>query len=261
MSDLGIGVDPTTPAVARMYDYWLGGKDNFAADRDMAQRAEAVLPAIPELARANRRFLVRVVRFLAERGVTQFIDLGTGLPTSPNVHEVAREIQPTARVVYVDVDAMVIAHARALTATAGVTTVHADLRDPETIFADPEVRRLLDPGRPVALLMVAVLAYLGRGDDLTELIGAYRARLARGSYLALSVATNEGLDDIVLRRGESLFGRASIPARSWSRPEIEDMLAAVDPVRPGLVPINQWRADEPGLGVRILGAAGTFHPI
>jgi hypothetical protein len=260
VSDLGVGVDPTTPAVARMYDYWLGGKDNFAADRDTAGRIEALLPDVPPLAHANRRFLVRTVRFLAERGVTQFIDLGTGLPTSPNVHEIAREVQPGARVVYTDIDAMVIAHSRAMATFGGVVSVHADMRDPCAVLGDPDVRRLIDFTKPVALLMIAVLPYLGAGDDLTGILARYRAGVPRGSYFAVSVATDEGLDLAVTRNAENILGRASVPAHFWPRQEIDDMLTAIDPVRPGVVPINEWRAAEPPLNIRMLGAVGRFRP-
>ena len=242
-----------------MYDYWLGGKDNFAADRDMAERATSFLPDIPRLARANRDFLVRAVRFLAERGIRQYIDLGTGLPTSPNVHEVAREVQPGARVAYVDIDSMVVAHSRAMSAGVGVATVHADMRDPAAVLGDPAVRHVIDFDEPAALLMVAVLHYMAPDDDVPALLRRYRDTLAHGSYLAASVPTADGLDGIVRRRAQALFGRTDIPARAWTRPEVAGLLADIHPVRPGIVPITDWRVDEPGFDVQILGAVGAFR--
>lgn len=259
VSDHGGGVDPHRPSIARMYDYWLGGKDHFPADRDLAERTAAILPESPRLAQANRRFMTRAVRFLAERGVTQYIDLGTGLPTSPNVHEIARDVHPGARVVYVDNDPMVVAHSRAMSTTGGIVTVHADIRHPEAILDDPGVRGLLDFDRPVAVLMVAVLNYLGRGDDAAAILRRYHERLARGSYLALSVVTDEGLPDEVRRRAQKLFGPSAIPAHAWSRAAVDDLLTAIDPVRPGVTPTTEWRADEPGPATRMLAAVGTFR--
>jgi len=242
-----------------MYDYWLGGKDNFAVDRDMAERAQAALPQIPELARANRRFAVRAVRVLAERGVTQFIDLGTGLPTSPNVHEVAGRIHPDARVVYVDNDPMVVAHNRTLDLGGTVTAIRADVRDPDAILTDAEVRGLIDFDRPVGLLLIAVLQYLDPADDVPDLLRRYRAALAAGSHLVVSAPSIEEADTTVARRGRAVFDRSSIRARSWTRPEVEDLLDGFDLVDPGLVPVTGWRADEPDLDVSILGAVGRVR--
>lgn len=258
MSDQG-GVDPAVPAVARVYDYWLGGKDNFPADRDQAERVATLLPEIPLLAQANRRFLARAVRFLAERGVTQYIDLGTGLPTSPNVHEIAREVHPEARVVYADIDPMVVAHSRAMAPAGGVVTVHADMRHPEAILDHPYVTGLIDFDRPVALLMVAVLNYLTRDDDAPDILRRYRERLARGSYLAMSVASEEGIPGDVRRRAQKLFRPSAIPAYAWTHDAIDDLLTAIDPVRPGIAPIGDWRAEEPRLAIRLLAAVGTFR--
>lgn len=254
-------MDPDTPTVARMYDYWLGGKDNFAADREMAERATSFLPEIPRVARANRDFVVRAVRFLAERGVRQYIDLGTGLPTSPNVHEIAREVQPAARTAYVDIDSMVVTHSRAMAAGAGdgIATVHADLREPAAVLGDPAVQDVIDFSEPVAVLMIAVLHYLSHDDDVPALLGRYRDSLARGSYLAVSVGLDAGLDDRARRRAQALFGRTALPARSWTRPEVTDMLACVEPVRPGIVAITDWRAAGPRLDVQVLGAVGAFR--
>ena len=242
-----------------MYDYWLGGKDHFPADRDMAERTAAILPDSPRLAQANRRFLGRAVRFLAERGVTQYIDLGTGLPTSPNVHEIARGVHPGARVVYVDNDPMVVAHSRAMSTGGGVATVHADMREPEAILDHPDVAELLDFDQPAALLMVAVLNYLTPGDDVRGLLGRYSARLARGSYLALSVVSDEGLPGDVRRRARKLFQPSDIPANAWPRAAIDDLLTTIDPVRPGVTPTTRWRAEEDPLDTRMLAAVGTFR--
>jgi len=148
-----------------MYDYWLGGHDNFAADRIAALKVAERSPEAPLVARANRAFLGRAVRFLAEEaGITQFLDLGTGLPTRGNVHQVAQEVTPEARVVYVDCDPMVLAHSRALKTGAGTAVIHADLRQAAAILDHPDTRRLIDFGQPLAILFVAVLHFLGDQD-------------------------------------------------------------------------------------------------
>src|SRR6516165_10806739 len=154
------GIDTSVPNIARMYDYWLGGKDNFAADREAAERLAAVIPALPWLARQNRDFLQRTVEFLAGEGITQFLDIGSGLPTNQNVHEVAQRVRPDARVVYVDIDPVVVSHAQALLSGSQTTAVRADLSRPEEILNAPEVRRLIDFGQPVAVLVIAVLHIL-----------------------------------------------------------------------------------------------------
>ena len=187
------GFDPSVPSPARMYDYYLGGKDNFAADREAAEQALSVVPFGREVARANRQFLVRAVTFMARSGIGQFIDLGTGLPTRPNVHEVARSVLPDARVLYVDNDPMVCSHARALLATNdGVAAIQGDIRTPQAILNDPVTRELIDFTRPVGVLFVAVLHFLTDDDQPWEQVAAFRWRMASGSMLAVSHITSDG---------------------------------------------------------------------
>ncbi|HMH94918.1 MAG TPA: SAM-dependent methyltransferase, partial [Streptosporangiaceae bacterium] len=159
------GIDATVATAARMYDYWLGGHDNFAADRIAALKLAEHAPDVPFLAKANRAFLGRAVRYLAgEAGIRQFLDLGTGLPTKGNVHQVAQAIVPAARVVYVDNDPMVMAHSRALKTGEGTAVIHADLRDPDTILGHPDTRRLIDFSEPLAVLFVSVLHFVDDDD-------------------------------------------------------------------------------------------------
>lgn len=259
MSDHRGDVDPGRPSIARMYDYWLGGKDHFAADRDMAERTAAVLPDSPGAAQANRRFMARAVRYVAENGITQFIDLGTGLPTSPSVHDIARDVHPDARVVYVDNDPMVVTHSRAMSPSGGVVTVHADMREPEAILDHPDVRGLIDFDQPVGLVMIAVLNYLHRDDDVPGLLRRYSRYFAAGSHLVLSLITDEGLPEDVRRRAEKLFGTSAIPAYVWPRADVDTIVAAIDPVPPGLTPTTSWRADEAELATRMLAAVGPFR--
>lgn len=187
------GFDPSVPSPARMYDYYLGGKDNFPADREAAELALSVVPFGREVARANRQFLARAVAFMAREGIGQFIDLGTGLPTRPNVHEVARSVQPDARMLYVDNDPMACSHARALLATNdGVAAIQGDVRMPQAILNDPVTCALIDFTRPVAMLFVAVLHFLTDDDRPGEQVAAFRWRLASGSMLAVSHVTSDG---------------------------------------------------------------------
>jgi hypothetical protein len=180
------GFDPSVPNIARIYDYMLGGKDNFAADRTAAEQIAAAFPESPEAVRHNRAFLRQAVSYLAgEAGIRQFLDLGAGLPTQQNVHEVAQSIAPDAHVVYVDSDTVVCVHGRALlSGIEGVAMVEADLREPEKILADPTVREQIDFDRPMALMLVAVLHFIG--DEAYEIVATLRAALAPGSYLVIS---------------------------------------------------------------------------
>jgi hypothetical protein len=188
-------IDTSKPHPARMYDYYLGGKDHFAADREAADKALATKPEARIGARENRAFLGRAVRYLAgEVGIRQFLDIGTGLPTTNNVHEVAQAVAPTSHVVYADNDPMVLAHARALLASApeGRTAyIHADLRDPAAILADPVTRDVLDFSQPIALMLVAVLHFIPDEDKPAEIIATLLDALPPGSYLIASHASGE----------------------------------------------------------------------
>jgi hypothetical protein len=224
------GFDPSVPSPARMYDYYLGGKDNFPADRQAAGLALSVVPFGREVARANRQFLVRAVQFMARDGIGQFIDLGTGLPTRPNVHEVARDIRPGARVLYVDNDPMACAHARALLATNdGVAAIRGDIRAPQAILDDPVTRGLIDFTRPVGVLFVAVLHFLTDQDRPQEQVAAFRWRMASGSMLAVSHITADGTPLDVQAAIRAVYADASAPAVFRTRQEIEAFFGGLDP--------------------------------
>jgi O-methyltransferase involved in polyketide biosynthesis len=179
--------DTSRPNIARVYDYWLGGKDNFAADRDLAEKIYAINPLVAEMARANREFVVTAVTRAAQAGVTQFLDLGAGLPTHPSADEAAREVNPSARFAYVDNDPIVVSHARELLASRpGVAAATADLADVATVMADPEVREVIDPGRPVCVIMACVLHFFD-ATKARAVTAAYLDWAATGSWIATSV--------------------------------------------------------------------------
>jgi hypothetical protein len=231
------------PNVARMYDYFLGGKDNFAVDRDAAQRAAEAFPDIAEITRSNRRFLTRAVGFMAQSGIRQYLDLGAGIPTSPNVHEVARQSQPEALVAYVDNDPVVAAHTRALRAVdAGVITVEADLRDPAAVLADPALRTLIDFDQPVGLLLVAVLHFVGL-DEAPGIVAGYREALPPGSLMAISTACREGTDEAAIERNAAVYSGASAPFVFRSTEQIRQLFGDFELVEPGLRDITRWRAN------------------
>jgi SAM-dependent methyltransferase len=242
------GIDVTVPSVARMYDYLLGGKDNFAADREAAAKLLEIVPDAQQIARDNRDFMVRAVRFLAEAGVTQFIDLGTGIPTSPNVHEIARKVVPNARVVYVDHDPVVLAHSRALLATDdGVIAVKADFRDPAAVLADPGMNRLIDFGRPTAVLIMSVLHFIGDDEDPGGIVAGFRDRLNPGGYLVISAITSEGMQAGVAAGASDLYRAAHTPAVARSREQFMEFFVGTELAEPGLVKVADWRP-EPGPG-------------
>jgi len=193
------GVDVTRPSIARIYDYLLFGKDNFAADRAAADKLMQSRLEPRRLALANRAFLRRAVRFLARQGVSQFLDLGSGLPTSPSVHAVARDVRPDARVAYVDHDPIVVAHNDALLATRdGVITVRADVREPEAVLGHDALTGCLDFGRPVAVLLLSVLHFINHDEDARGIVARFRERMVPGSYLAVSIGTSDGADPEML---------------------------------------------------------------
>ena len=266
MTDNGAprGVDTSRPSVARMYDYYLGGKDNFAVDREAAEQAIGAFPEVPALARGNRAFLGRVVRFLAgERGIRQFIDLGTGVPTVGNVHEVAHQAAPGARVVYVDNDAVVLTHARALLEDSGhgdsVTVIDADMRDPTSVLDHPDLSRVIDLSQPVAVLFVSVLHFIT--SDPAEITRAYRDVAVPGSSLALSHLSYGTVDHSeVDEAADRVYGSTASGLVSRSPEEITGLFSGFDLVPPGLVPVSEWRPDpgqkdEP-TRLQILGGVG-----
>jgi hypothetical protein len=238
-------VDRTRPQPARRYDYWLGGKDNFEADRASGDQIADAFPTIRTAAVENRRFLVRVVRHLAARGIRQFLDIGTGLPTSPNVHEVAQAIAPSAKIVCVDNDPMVVAHARArLTSTPeGITAyVHADLRDPEAILSHPHLLGAIDLNQPVALLLVAVLHFLDDSDHPYRIVARLLRALPSGSYLALSHFTLDPLPDTTIDQLRPMIGRSARHGifQPRDRAQVARFTDGLTLVSPGLVSIVEW---------------------
>ena len=231
---------------ARVYDYWLGGKDNFPADRALAEHIMQAIPTMRAMAAANRAFLTRAVRYLAEEaGIRQFLDIGTGIPTSPNVHEVAQAVAPNARVVYVDNDPIVLAHSRALlqrTPEGRLAFILADLRDHEAILADPTLARTLDLTRPVGLVLIGITHHLRDADDPRRIVQTLMDALAPGSYLVLSQITGD-FDPETMREVAAAVEQDGIPYVVRSKTDTERFFEGLELVEPGLVPIAAWRPD------------------
>jgi SAM-dependent methyltransferase len=240
------GVDTKRANVARVYDYLLGGSHNFLADQDVARAIVAVEPNARAGARANRAFLGRAVLFLAAAGVGQFLDIGSGIPTQGNVHEVTQQARPGSRVVYADVDQVAIAHSKALLAgNENAAIIDADLRDPEKILGDPAARRLIDFSQPTGLLLVMVLHFIADAEDPWRIVATLRDALAPGSYLVLAHATNEGRP-AAAQATEAVYNRSvSTAAHVRSRADILRFFDGFEILDPGLVYIPQWRPDSP----------------
>jgi S-adenosyl methyltransferase len=240
------GIDTERPSIARMYDYLLGGSHNFAVDREAVEKIKLAMPTLPAILRANRSFLRRAVRYFVEQGVTQFLDLGSGVPTVGNVHEVAQAIDPQARIVYVDIDPVAVAHSQAiLTGNDRAAVIHADLRRPEQVFNDPAAA-LLDFDRPVAILALAVVHFLSDEDDPAGVLAEYRERVVPGSYLAISHASLEGdAEESAAGRDEFNRQRAGAQLVTRSPAEITAFFDGFELVEPGLVYLAEWRP-EPG---------------
>jgi hypothetical protein len=238
-------VDVKTPSVARMYDYYLGGKDNYAADRAAVEELDKVAPSTKALAINNRRFLQRAVRILAqEYGVRQFLDHGSGLPTQDNVHQVAQRVDEQSRVVYVDNDPIVLAHGRALLETDDRTAViQADMRDTDRIFGHPEVRRLIDLDQPVAALFVSVMHCIPDSDDPGGLVKRVMDRLPSGSFIVLDQLVS---DDVAKREWLTEFMNVSTQ-NNWGRVrqerEVVPYFDGLEILEPGLVEVTRWRPD------------------
>ena len=245
------GLDVTKPNIARVYDAFLGGKDNFAADRAIVDLALKVTPDAPVGARANRAFLRRVVRYLvADAGLRQLVDIGSGLPTQGNVHEVAEAVGPEVRVVYVDNDPVVRAHAQALMASSPKTVfVTADIRDPDKILDDPTVREFTDSGQPVGLLLLAILHHVNDDEDPGGIVARLRDALPSGSHLAISSFRMPGPehpeDAAKTAAMEKMFNERLGTGRWRSHQEILAWFGDWELLQPGLVPLPEWRPDEP----------------
>lgn len=236
-------VDVNVPNAARMYDYYLGGKDNFAVDRAAAEAVLGVAPEIRDAARAGRALVRRVVRHMvAECGLRQIVDIGSGLPTGENVHEIAQAVDPSVRVVYVDPDQMVCIHGRALLASDRTAMVRGDIRDPEGLWADPELRDLIDLGEPVGVLMMFVLHLIGDEDHPQEVVERHRRAVAPGSMLAVSHATNDARPDF-MARVSAIYEQANVPFVPRGHADIKAFFGDWPLVEPGLV--NVW--PYPGL--------------
>ncbi|GAB2709177.1 SAM-dependent methyltransferase [Kitasatospora kifunensis] len=239
---------PEIPHPARMYDYYLGGKDNFPADRAAAEQLLSSSPMVRVSARANRAFLQRAVRELAGLGVRRFVDVGTGIPTAGNTHEMAQLVHPDAQVVYLDNDPIVLVHSRALlsgNAPGSTTVVQADLRDPAAILADEAVRKLLAPGEPVALLLFAILHFIDDADDPHAIVRELVDALPAGSYLALSHGTADFLAQNERDRGPAVYRNASAQLTLRSKEQVARFFDGLELLDPGLVTVAQWRPDQP----------------
>jgi hypothetical protein len=264
MSDATVasaGLDVQVPSPARIYDYYLGGKDNFAADRAAAEKALSVVPHGREVARSNRRFLVRAVRYMASQGVAQFIDVGTGFPTPPSVHQTAAaNLAVRPRVVYIDNDPMVTSHNRALLAgsrAAAITVIDGDIRCPGQIFADQELWNAIDFTQPVGVLFVAVLHFIPAEDEPHGSVRAFCAQMAPGSFLAVSHITSDGTRAAVMATIRDAYRTASAPAVFRSRAEIEGFFTGLEVVHPGVVEVSAWHATMSRFpALRILGGVG-----
>jgi SAM-dependent methyltransferase len=238
-----LGVDITKPSVARVYDAILGGKDNFAVDRAVAAKRLELIPDGGQGARISRGFLARGVRFMAEQGITQFLDIGSGLPTAQNTHQVAQAVAPGARVVYVDHDPIVLTHSRALlTETPDTRVLLGDLRDPDAILDDPVVREFLDWSRPIGLLTVGVVHHIADAEDPAALLRTYVDRLPAGSHLLLSHFSDASPEARAL---EQAFQRMLGSGRMRSPKEIEQFFDGLDLLAPGVVPVVTWHPDQP----------------
>ncbi len=236
-------IDTSVAHPARVYDYWLGGKDNFAADREAAEKVLAATPGLRSRVRANRAFLARSVRYLVtDRGIRQFLDIGTGIPSANNTHEVAQAVAPATRIVYVDNDPIVLAHARALLSTSaeGATAyLEADLRDPDTILSS--ARRTLDFSQPIALMLVGILHLVQDSEDPYGLVARYVAALPAGSYLTISHPAS----DIQPQQAEAqrrYNERVSTPQMLRSYEEVCRFFEGLELVPPGVVPVHTWHS-------------------
>ena len=241
-------VNTSIPNVARIYDYLLGGKDNFAADRDAADELLALMPDARTACHQNRVFLQRAVRFLArEAGIRQFIDIGTGLPAQGNVHEIAQQTAPDARVVYVDYDPMVVSHAQALLATAPtVTVINGDLRHPGKILADPSLHKLIDFTQPVAILLVAILHFIADDEHPYQIADILKAAMPPGSYLVLSHITSDEVSEETSRKAQAVYDRATAPVCPRSHGAIRRFFDGLETgFEPGVTDVSRPQAWAP----------------
>jgi hypothetical protein len=227
-----------------MYDYFLGGAHNFAVDREAAQQLFSIYPDLPLVAQVNRAMLRRAVHFLVGEGITQFLDVGSGIPTAGNVHEVAQRINPQARVAYVDVEPVAVAHSRAiLRDVPNTVAVQGDARAPQDVLGHPDVRRLLDFDQPMAVLLLALLHFVPDEDEARHIVRSFRDALPSGSYVVITHATTERIEASGRERVEELYRNASSPFHFRTRDQIEGLFEGLQMIEPGLVYIPLWRPE------------------
>ncbi|MGW7204580.1 SAM-dependent methyltransferase [Streptomyces sp. NPDC054837] len=240
-------IDTETAHAARIYDYILGGKDHYPADREAGDAMCREWPALPVHMRANRDWMNRAVRWLAaEAGIRQFLDIGSGIPTSPNIHEIAQSAAPDARVVYVDNDPLVLALSEGLlnsTSEGRTSYVEADMRDPAAILDSPQFRETLDPGEPVALTVIAIVHFMLDEHDAVGIVRRLLEPLPSGSYLAMSIGTAEFAPEEVGRVAREYAAR-DMPMRLRTHPEAAEFFAGLDLVAPGIVQVHKWHPDS-----------------
>jgi hypothetical protein len=253
-------VDFTVPNVARIYDCLLGGKDNFEVDRQAATKLMQVVPDAPHAARANRMFLHRAVKYLAaSEGIRQFIDIGTGLPTQGNTHEIVRSVNMHARVMYVDYDPVVVTHARALLEKGNEqnVSVHtADLRRPKDIIMRAIESKLINLDKPVAILLVAILHFIRDDEDPYGIVDTLKDAMPSGSYLALTHVTHDAVPEEDMRQAEEVYSSATAPIVTRSLEDVTQFFSGLDVVTPGVVDVNEWR---PGPGELLTHARTIFY--
>jgi SAM-dependent methyltransferase len=242
------GIDFEHANAARLYDYFLGGAHHFAVDRELGDRVAAAYPDIRVVARAQRGFVARAVRWCVDEGVRQFLDLGSGIPTAGHVHEIARAVAPETRVAYVDFEPVAVAHSRALLADVeGVSITAADVRDPDSVLTAPTVTEVLDLARPVAVLAVGLLHFFSDADDPAAILAGYRAALAPGSHLVICHTSDDQDDPALAERvatATAVYADSATPGHLRDRAQIRALLDGLALVEPGLVDINQWHADD-----------------
>jgi len=228
---------------ARIYDYLLGGKTNYLADREAGDAALAAMPSMRSTARVQRAFMHRSSRAVAEAGIDQFLDVGTGIPTEPNLHQIVNAVRTESRVVYVDNDPIVLAHTAALMTGPGtVTYLRADARDPDAILAAPQLRETLDLARPVSVSVIGIVHFLD-DETVTRLVGTLMVAVAPGSYLTLTVGTFDHDTDGEVRRTNEAYAKAGIAGWARTREQVQQLLDGLELVPPGIVRPQQWRPD------------------
>jgi hypothetical protein len=240
------GIDTERPSAARIYDYYLGGAHNFAADRQVAEQMIAMYPDLPLGIQANRAFLRRAVEFLVDAGVRQFLDIGSGVPTVGHVHEIAQRAAPESRVVFVDIDPVAVAHSQQILAGNNrATAIQEDVRRPEPILNHPDTQRLLDLDQPVAVLVVGLFHFISDADDLPGILARLTEPLASGSYLAISHLSFDAMQDTDTDTGLDLYRRSGIEMTPRTRANVEGMFDGFDLVEPGVVWLPQWHPESP----------------